>query len=140
MFGAKNLLCVKEVRNLPPRLGLLILDGVMEPDSTEPRGRAFLSWGIRVLAVTAVAVLLSYLPYRIVAEPGEQKLQDMRTELARTRLEIAESKTEVAARQRQVQSLKTDTRTIEDIARQDLQMLYPHEKILRIKVPTAVPR
>jgi cell division protein FtsB len=109
----------------------------MEPDSTEPRGRAFLAWGIRILAVAAVALVLSYLPYRIVAEPGEQKLQDMKSELDRTRLEIGDSQREVAARQRQVQALKTDTRTIEDIARQDLQMLYPHEKILRLNVPPA---
>jgi cell division protein FtsL len=56
------------------------------------------------------------------------------------RLEIAESQTEVAARLRLVQALKTDTRTIEDIARQDLQMLYPHEKMLRLNVPPAAPK
>jgi hypothetical protein len=85
-----------------------------------------------VLVATAFALLLSYLPYRIVAEPGERKLQDMQSELRRVRSEIALRQVEVGERRRQVRALKTDTRTIEDIARQDLQMLYPHEKTLRL--------
>ena len=100
--------------------------------STDRRGRAHLAWGLRVVMAGAIALLLSYLPYRIVAEPGEQKLREMNTELHRVRAEIALSKVEVAKRRRHVQALKNDTRTIEDIARHDLQMLYPHEKILRI--------
>jgi cell division protein FtsB len=100
--------------------------------STDRRGRAHLAWGLRVLGASAFALALSYLPYRIVSQPGERKLHEMNTELQRVRAEIAQSTVEVAKRRRYVQALKNDTRTIEDIARHDLQMLYPHEKILRI--------
>jgi cell division protein FtsB len=106
--------------------------------STDQRGRAYLAWGIRALLAAAVAVALSYLPYRIVAEPGERKLRDMNTELERVRSEIAIGKVDVGKRRRQVEALKSDTRTIEDIARNDLQMLYPHEKSLRLSRGNAV--
>ncbi len=117
---------------MPPRIGLSTLKGLMAGVSTDRRGKAQLAWGVRVLAAGAFALLLSYLPYRIVAQPGERKLREMNAELYRVGAEIALSKVDVAKRRRQVQALKSDTRTIEDIARHDLQMLYPHEKILRI--------
>jgi cell division protein FtsB len=102
--------------------------------STDRSGRAYLAWGLRVVIATGFALLLSYLPYRIVAQPGERKLQDLRSELSRVQSEIAERQLDVGERRRQVRALKTDTRTIENIARQDLQMLYPHEKTLRLSV------
>lgn len=107
----------------------------MAADSIGQSGRAYLAWGVRGLLACGFALLLSYLPYRIVAQPGEQKLQDMRAELLRVKSEIVERKSEVASRRLQVQALKTDTRTIEDIARENLQMLYPHEKMLRLTGP-----
>ncbi len=138
MFRTKNLLCAKEVRNLPLGSGLPILKGLMGAVSTDWRGKALLAWGARVLVAGAVALTLSYLPYRVVAEPGERKLQDMKVELARVRSEISQGKVDVSKRRRHVEALKSDTRTIEDIARQDLQMLYPHEKTLRLSKRKAV--
>jgi cell division protein FtsB len=138
MTGAKNLLCAKEVRNLPPCYGLFTLNGPMGAVSTDRRGRAHLAWAIRVLFAAAIALTLSYLPYRIVAQPGEQKLRDMNVELRRVRSEIESSKVAVGKRRRHVEALKTDTRTIEDIARHDLQMVYPHEKTLRLSTTSSV--
>ena len=107
-------------------------------DASTDRGvRAYLAWGLRVLLASAFALLLSYLPYRIVAQPGEHKLQDMQAELLRVRSEIAHRQVEVGERRLRVQALKTDTRTIENIARHDLQMLYPHEKTLRLSIASA---
>lgn len=131
MPGAKNLLWAKEVRNLPPPSALLILMLSMGAASTDWRGKAILVWGLRATVAGAIALVLSYLPYRVVAEPGERKLLEMQTELVRVRSEIASSKVEMEQRLVHVQALKSDTRAIEDIARQDLQMLYPHEKTLR---------
>lgn len=105
--------------------------------STEKGGRAYLAWGLRVLFASAVALLLSYLPYRIVAQPGERKLRDMQAELSRVRSEIGLREVEVGERRRRVEALKTDTRTIENIARHNLQMLYPHEKTLRLSAASA---
>jgi cell division protein FtsB len=138
MTRAKNLLCAKEVRNLPPWYGLFTLNGPMEAVSTDRRGRAHLARAIRVFFAAAIALTLSYLPYRMVAQPGEQKLRDMNAELQRVGSEIEMRKTAVGKRRRSVEALKTDTRTIEDIARHDLQMLYPHEKTLRLSTRNSV--
>ena len=79
-----------------------------------------------------IALLLSYVPYRIVARPGEKKLQKMSAELARVQADIENTQADVAERRAFVQALKNDTRTIESIARKNLHMLYPHEKTLRL--------
>ncbi|MCP4449785.1 MAG: hypothetical protein GY811_31305 [Myxococcales bacterium] len=56
----------------------------------------------------------------------------MRQELARVKADIGQTSEELRDRRRRVDSLKNDTQTIETIARQELHMLYPHEKTLRL--------
>lgn len=100
--------------------------------STERGLGSWLRWSLRVLIATGAAVMLSYLPYRVVGRSDDRKLANMRAELARVRAETAAIESNLGERRRLVRALKTDTRIIEDIARDELQMLYPHEKTLRL--------
>ena len=93
----------------------------------------WIRWSVRAVLASGVVLLLSYLPYRVVARHDEGKLVEMRGELHRVQREISEHETDLAVRRLKVDALKNDTGTIEDIARQELQMLYPHEKALRLK-------
>jgi cell division protein FtsB len=97
------------------------------------RSGLWLQWTARVLLAAGVAILLSYLPYRFIGGEGVSKLTEMRAELARVNSDIVRGDSDVRERKLRVEALKNDTRTIEDLARQELQMLYPHEKALRLK-------
>lgn len=88
---------------------------------------------MRALLAGGVVLVLSYLPYRLVAHRDQGKLESMRSERARVQREIRTHEADLIARRLKVEALKNDTGTIEDIARQELQMLYPHEKALRLK-------
>lgn len=89
-------------------------------------------WLLRLGIAAAVALALSALPYQQVARKGEGKLGAMQQELARAQAEISRTEDDIVSRRRHVEALKTDTRTVETIARQELHMLYPHEKMLRL--------
>tara|TARA_R110002096_G_scaffold416429_1_gene618887 strand:+ start:42116 stop:42430 length:315 start_codon:yes stop_codon:yes gene_type:complete len=89
-------------------------------------------WGLRAAFIAAVVLVLSALPYQLIGGTGSGKLGAMHKELRRVEVEIAETSEELTARRRRVDALKNDTRTIETIARQELHMLYPHEKTLRL--------
>lgn len=93
---------------------------------------ALLTWGVRIAVACGVAFALSVIPYRAMG--GNQKLDEMNTQLAAVENEIAATALDLRRRQRLVQALKTDTRAIEKIARDELQMLYPHEKTLRLDI------
>lgn len=98
--------------------------------NTDPR--AWLRWLVRAGVAVGVVLLLSALPYRLIGGTGAGKLGAMRQELSRVELEIGQTSSELKQRRRRVDALKNDTRTIETIARQELHMLYPHEKTLRL--------
>ncbi len=100
--------------------------------SIEARGR-WIRWIYRGLLVGGFVLLLSYLPYRFLAREDQTKLEQMRSELSRVKTEIRKHEADLSVRRKKVEALKNDTGTIEDIARDELQMLYPHEKALRLK-------
>ena len=106
-------------------------------------GRDARSW-IRLLlragVVVGVMAALSALPYQLVGDTGDGKLGRMRQELRRARVEMAQIGTELEGRRRQVEALKNDPQSIEAIARTELQMLYPHEKTLRLREPARSPQ
>ena len=87
---------------------------------------------MRVVAATSIAFVLSVVPYRAMSHGN--KLDQMNTELAKVNDEIAALKEDLSRRKRLVRALRVDTTAIENIARDELQMLYPHEKILRLDV------
>jgi len=93
---------------------------------------SWLRWILRAAAAVIVVVLLSALPYYGLNKSGSGKLERMQQELDKTQSEIGQTSTDVLQRRRRVDALKNDTSTIEAIARQELQMLYPHEKTLRL--------
>ncbi len=92
----------------------------------------WIRWFFRAALIAAVVLVLSVLPYQFVGGTGSKKLSAMRAELLRVERETEETRADVRVRRRRVDALKNDTRTIETIARQELHMLYPHEKTLRL--------
>lgn len=98
----------------------------------------WLRWCARAVVIGGVVLVLSALPYQLVGGAGTGKLGAMRQELGRVRTEIGDTSDELTERRRRVDALKNDTRTIETIARQELHMLYPHEKMLRLSDSDAV--
>ncbi len=93
---------------------------------------AWTRWLLRLGVAAALMAGLSTLSNERVPSDGGEKLGVMRQELARARAGIAQTQDDIVSRRRHVEALKTNTLTIETIARQELHMLYPHEKILRL--------
>lgn len=89
-------------------------------------------WARRVLLACGVALALGYLPYRVTAAPSADRIDALATELAKTRAAIAELEAKNAERRRTIEALKHDPGAIEDIARDELGMVYPDEIILRV--------
>jgi len=94
--------------------------------------RTWIRWLFRAGLIAVVVLVLSALPYQLVGGTGSGKLGDMHKELRRVQIEIAQTTDELTTRRLRVDALKNDTQTIETIARQELHMLYPHEKTLRL--------
>ena len=103
----------------------------MRGEQSETVAASWIQWGIRVAIAVAIALTLSVIPYRAIG--GNTKLAQMDAELAKVTADIADLKKDVRRRKRFVRALKSDVTTIETIARDELQMLYPHEKTLRLQ-------
>src|SRR5688500_18403761 len=88
------------------------------------------TWAVRVAAAVALAAALAALP-RAVALDGE-KLDRLGGDVTRAHATIAARKAALTVKRRRVHALKTDPRVIEDIARDDLGMIYPGELVLRV--------
>lgn len=101
----------------------------MTPRSSSPALRV---WSRRLLLACGVALALGYLPYRVIAAPSADRIDALATELSKTRAAIAELERDNAARRRVIEALKHDPGAIEDIARDELGMVYPGEIILRV--------
>ncbi len=89
-------------------------------------------WVLRAGIVAGIVLILSVIPYQRIRGSGSGKLGAMQQELRRVEAEIGQTTDEVRDRRLRVDALKNDTQTIEAIARQELHMLYPHEKTLRL--------
>ncbi len=104
----------------------------MQADGNTKRILVWAVWPVRVLIACGIAIVLTFIPYRAMG--GNQKLDEMNQQLTLVEREIAETSLDLTRRMRRVQALKTDTRAIENIARDELRMLYPHEKTLRLDI------
>lgn len=94
--------------------------------------QGWLILGGRVICASAILFGLTFVVYRLVNQPESRKLNEMQAELSRVRSEIAWRTEDVASRRLLVEALKSDPQTIEDFARDELFMVYPHEITLRL--------
>lgn len=89
-------------------------------------------WGLRLVLAVTVCGGLAYVPYGVVGGPTAEHLQEMRTELQRTRSQARTLRQRNREQRQLVDSLKNDPGAVEDIARSDLGMAYPHEVLYRL--------
>lgn len=89
-------------------------------------------WAIRIVLATVVAAVLAYLPYKLLDGSGAQKTKALGTQLRRLSVEIDKVDAENAQLRRDIHALRTDQAAIEDVARDELQMVYPDEIVIRI--------
>lgn len=90
-------------------------------------------WGARLLLATTIAGGLAYLPYRVLDGPGARRLSAMESDLEETRRAIEELEEKNAKLKRDIGALKKDPHAVEDIARDDLNMVYPDEIVIRVE-------
>jgi cell division protein FtsB len=90
-------------------------------------------WGARLFFAVAVAGAVAYLPYQAQGGTAARRLVEMRADLDRTREAIRELRVANLELRRDIAALKGDPRAIEDIARDDLGMVYPGELVIRVE-------
>ena len=82
---------------------------------------------------TFLATALAYFPYRVLDGSGARKAAELRLQHERTvgaSRALAEDNERL---RREIEGLKNDVGAIEDIAREELGMVYPGEVIIRIE-------
>jgi cell division protein FtsB len=80
-----------------------------------------------------VAGGVAYLPYQVQGGASARRLAEMRTDLERTRAAILELRLANLELRRDIAALRDDPRAIEEIARDDLGMVYPGEIVIRVE-------
>lgn len=95
--------------------------------------RSWRLWGLRLAAALALAGAIAYLPYHLIGGTSGAQLERVETELERVRGEIAARRTDNGELRRDIEALRSDPGSIEDIARRDLGMVRPREVILRFE-------
>ena len=86
-----------------------------------------------MVMATLVAAVLAYLPYKLLDGSGAQKTNALRTQLRRIARDIEHVETDNTQLRRDIHALRTDQSAIEDVARDELQMIYPDEMVIRIE-------
>jgi cell division protein FtsB len=125
------LLLAKGVKNLRPEGRIFSIGeamGLAQRFSTTTHRR----WGMRLAFAFIVAAALSYVPYRLVGGDGATRLSEMESELARTRADSQRLDVENQRKLRAIEALKNDPGAVEDYARSELGMAYPHEVLVRV--------
>jgi cell division protein FtsB len=89
------------------------------------------TWAARIAAAVALAAALAALP-RALAIDGA-RVDRLTGDVTRAHATIASRKAALTIKRRRVRALKTSPRVIEDIARDDLGMIYPGELVLRVE-------
>lgn len=86
-------------------------------------------WTIRGLLALVVAGAIAYIP----AGGVDGRAARLRRQLDATRAEAAALRSGNATRAAEVEALRTDPSAIERRARDDLDMVYPNEMVLRLE-------
>jgi cell division protein FtsB len=92
-------------------------------------------WSIRVALATVVALVVTYVPWRMSG--GGDRADRLSGQLEQIRGEARELEAENARLEREIHALRTEPAAIEDHARDELGMVYPGELVLRVEAPPA---
>jgi hypothetical protein len=91
-------------------------------------------WALRLGAAGALAGALALAPRLIAADDARHgQLDRLTADLARAHATIAARKAALAEKRRRVRALRSDPRVVEDIARDELGMIYPGELVIRVE-------
>ncbi len=97
-----------------------------------PTGKLFIK---RLMIFMVSAILLLFLAYGMFGEKGYLQMKKSEAQNQKLRQDIEQVKQENQQMMGEIRSLKTDPKTIERIAREELGMVKPGE----IKITTAKP-
>ena len=89
-------------------------------------------WVVRIGLAFALALALTYGPYRLVGGP-ERRIDKLERQLAETRAAVTETEGENARLRRRVRALKNDPSAVEDIAREELGMVGEGELVIELE-------
>ena len=85
------------------------------------------SWILRGLAASLLAATFGYVPYHLYARSGYSRYLELRRDLAAAKTRNAHLRAENERLAREVESLRTDPRALEQVARADLGWVRPGE-------------
>ena len=85
------------------------------------------SWILRGLAAALLAATFGYVPYHLYARSGYSRYLELRRDLAAAKTRNAHLRAENERLAREVESLRTDPRALEQVARADLGWVRPGE-------------
>jgi cell division protein FtsB len=89
--------------------------------------RSAKNWMLRGLAAVLMAALFGYLPYHLYARSGFAKYRELRRDLDVAKQRNARMRAENERLAREVESLRTDPRALEHVARADMGWVRPGE-------------
>lgn len=84
---------------------------------------------------SGLATALAYFPYRLLDGSGAQRASELRAQYERTRAASEVLSEENMQLLREISALERDSGALEDIARNELGMVFPDELIIRIERP-----
>lgn len=100
------------------------------------RSRSWRRWLLPRLALAGLVVAgLALLPDRAGSSESERRLEAMTNARDQAAARLAALRAENLRRLREVRALRDDRRAIEEIARRELGMVYPGERVIEIALP-----
>jgi len=89
--------------------------------------RSAKTWILRGLAAVLMAATFGYVPYHLYARSGFAKYRELKRDLEIARQRNAHMRAENEHLAREVESLRTDPRALEHVARADMGWVRPGE-------------
>jgi cell division protein FtsB len=97
------------------------------------RSRIRNTWILRSLAAVMLAATFGYVPYHLYARSGFARYLQLRRDLAVTQTRNARLRTENERLSREAESLRSDPRAVENVARADLGWVRPGEVVFDLE-------
>ena len=89
--------------------------------------RSAKTWILRGVAAVLMAATFGYVPYHLYARSGFAKYRELKRDLESAKLRNARMRAENERLAREVESLRTDPRALEHVARADMGWVRPGE-------------
>lgn len=89
--------------------------------------RSAKTWILRCVAAVLMAATFGYVPYHLYARSGFAKYRELKRDLEAAKLRNARMQAENERLAREVESLRSDPRALEHVARADMGWVRPGE-------------